>query len=262
MSLRHVLGCCGRRLLTLGLCLGFTSLLYAQKTLSFDFGYGNRGYSYSEKGLDAFDSSLPEGQYVHFSPRIGFELGEGVMAGVKLGVSYSSYNYAEGYYDAENAGWQELASTTSSVLSLSGGAFLRMRVAEVGKLAFHIEVAGLYRYGWGKDYRTEYKVSFFREKVDMSRKSVEQEVTLSVVPVVSYELTKHIGVDFYLGFASLYWIGTTIERWPYFTTSGYFGNNPPTVSDEPDSKTTTQRFDAGLSGQSGSLLSVGFNYVF
>ena len=219
-----------------------------------DLGYGNKGYSFMERGLLAFDGELPKGQEGYFAPKLGFAVSDEVSAGVRLGVRYGSYSFAEGYFNPEVHGWQQSALTAETLLAVSAGAYLRIRCVNMGRLGLHIEVMGSYGLGWGQDERTEYKASDSWE-VEMTRKTTQRYMNLQVVPVATYALGEHVGVDLYLNLASISFCTTTLLRWPYHMKDG-------TTDIDPLSKTVTQEFSIGLNAQNTSLLSIGFRYAF
>ena len=82
------------------------SSLLAQVSVSVDVGYGNKGYTYQSKGINAFDGSLPRGHNYYFAPRIGFLVSDGLRMGVQIGASYSSYDYVDGFFDSERLVWK------------------------------------------------------------------------------------------------------------------------------------------------------------
>lgn len=226
----------------------------AQVEVSMDLGYGNKGYSYMERGVLAFDGELPKGQEGYFAPKVGFIVSDGVSAGVRLEARYGEYDFAEGYFNPELQGWQQSALTTETMLAVVAGVYLRIRCADRGRLSLHVELMGSYGLGWGQDERTEFKASDSWE-VNMTRKTAQRCVNVRVVPVATYALGEHVGVDLYLNLAAISFCTTTLSRWPYRMKDG-------TTDNDPLSKTVTKVFDIGLNALNTSFLSMGFRYVF
>ena len=243
-----------KRLLVFGSYLLLFTFAWAQVNLSMDLGYGNKGYSYSEKGIDAYNGSLPKGQSCYFAPRIGYVLNDEVSMGIRLGVSYSSYDFADGLYDSERLGWQQLSATTQTMLTAKAGAYLRIRCLDAGRLSLHAEIMGSYVMGWGWDQKTEYRATDGWD-LKMTSRLAQRSVGVQVVPVANYALGEHVGMDVYLNLAAITFSSTTTSQWPY-SIKEY----PPV--EEPESTTVSQVFDVGVNTLNTSLLTLGFSYTF
>ena len=242
------------RALAIGCWLLVSSVLPAQVNLSFDVGYGNRGYRYVEKDINAFDGGLPRGQSCYFAPRIGFVLSDDVTVGVQLGAEYSSYDFVEGFYNTEKLGWQQSATVNQTMLRTSARAFLRLRCLGDGRLSLHVELSGGYGLGWGWDKRTEFRATD-GWNLEMQRQVTEQRLCMQVVPVMNYAFSSHVGMDVYLNLVALTFSSTVTEQWPY-SIKDY----PPV--EESESKTTVQEFNVGMNALNTNLLTVGFSYIF
>lgn len=231
-----------------------TSVLDAQVYVSFDVGYGNKGYSYVEQGSFAFNGDLPKGWDCYFAPKVGFAVSDEVSVGVQLGAGYSSYEYATGFYDPVQQGWAKSAEVVSDVLSATAKAFLRLRCVGSGRLSLHVEIAGGYGMGWGWDKKTEYRATDSWD-IDMKRQMKERRLFAQVVPVANYAFSEHVGLDVYLNLVALTFGSTITERWRY-GIKGY-------AADElPETRTKVQEFQVGVNALNTQLLTVGFNYRF
>ncbi len=244
-----------RHLLILGTYLMLLTSLAAQVSLSLDMGYGNKGYRYSEQGLGAYDGSLPEGQSCHIVAKAGCLVSDNVALGIQLGIGYSSYNYAQGYYNPTTAAWQRSATLNSRMLTATGGGYMRIRCFTVGHWILHAEIVGAYRMGWGRDISNEVRALNGTE-MRITRLSTERALCAQVVPVASYAISHHVGVDFYLNLAALTFTSTTTQLWPYGTGTSSADGTPP------ERETTAQHFDVGINTLNTSLLTIGFSYTF
>ena len=242
------------RAFAIGCLLLVSSVTMAQVDLSVDLSYGNKGYSYMERGLHAFNGELPKGQECYLAPRVGFTVSEGVSVGVRLAARYSSYDFAEGYFDPEVYGWQRSALTTETMVAASAGAYLRIRCANMGRLSLHVEVIGSYGLGWGQDVRKEYRAVDGWE-MEMTRRAAQRCVSVQVVPVASYTLGDRVSVDWFLNLAAVTFGSTTVSRWPYRIENGI-------ADEDPESKTVTREFAIGLNSLNTSLITMGVRYCF
>lgn len=229
-------------------------LLHAQVYLSLDMGYGNKGYGYSEQGVPAYDGSLPKGQSCYIAPEVGYAFNDYVAMGLQLGMDYSAFNYAEGFYDPIEATWQRSATLNSRILTAVARGYLRLCCFTTGNWSLHAEIACSYSMGWGWDTRNEIRALNDTE-MRMKRDRTDRSFGVEVVPVASYAISHHVGVDFYLNLASLNFISTTTTLWPY-NVGGM------AASKKPESETTTQDFNVGINTLNTNLLTIGFYYMF
>lgn len=253
MSLSHRFGSLVRVLAMACLLLPASSLL-AQVSVSVDVGYGNKGYTYQSKGINAFDGSLPRGHSYYFAPRIGFLVSDGLRMGVQLGASYSSYDYVDGFFDSERLVWKQSSLLKQTVTTASATAFVRFRCLSEGQLSLHLEVSGTYGLGWGQDNKTEYRITDGSE-LDMQRQLKQRRLVAQVVPVLCYSFNKHIEMDVYLNLAALSFSNITTKQWPYIIKNY-------TPAEDSETTNTQQEFNIGVNALNSSSLTVGFGYTF
>ena len=243
-----------RRFVLFSFYLLVFGLLRAQVNVGLDVGYGNRGYSYTQQGLSAYNKVLPRGQSAYLAPRVGYVWGEAVGIGLQLGAEYSSYDYADGFYDPISLGWQQSAALNETVFKASARAYLRLRCVGSGRLSLHVEVAGIYRLGWGRDTKTEYRATDGWD-VAMYSRMYEQQLCAEVLPVINYAFNSHVAMDVYLNLAAVTFGSSTVRQWPYVVKD-------MVTSGEPESVTNQQLFNVGFNSLNASLLTVGFGYTF
>ena len=227
---------------------------WAQVEVSVDLGYSNRGYNYSEKGLEAYDGTLPKGQSCYFAPRVGYWFGEQFGMGVRLGVGYSRDGYVDGYYDPVTVGWRQSARRNCDLLEVSGGMYMRFCCLRSGRLGLYAEVSGGYGWGWGWDMRTEYSAIDGSDLVSR-RSTTRRSWSAQVLPVFNYELGKQVGFDVCLNFAALTIGSRTTTCWPFEVAGG--GS-----VDEPVSETTEGVFSVGVNMLNTNVVTLGFVFKF
>lgn len=243
-----------RRFVLFSFYLLVFGLLRAQVNVGLDVGYGNKGYSYTKQGLGAYNKDLPKGQSAYLAPRVGYVWGEVVSVGVQLGAEYSSFDYADGYYDPIGLSWLQSAATNETMFTASARAYLRLRCAGSGRLSLHVEISGIYSLGWGKDTKTEYR-STDGWDVTMFSRLYERQLCAQVLPVINYAFNNHVSMDVYLNLAAVTFASTTTTQWPYVVKD-------MAAWGDPESVTSQQEFNAGFNSLNASLLTVGFGYTF
>lgn len=226
------------------------SISHGQVSVSADVSFSSESFSHEEAGATAFDKTLPRGSSFSFSPRVGYELRDGVTVGLQLGFSRSSYTYTDGFYDPVAERWTQSQVREVSDLCVSGGAFLRARVLTVGKFDIAVELLASYGRSFDEVTTTEYEAHTSWD-VTMSDRYRGGRIDVSLTPVVSYAITKHLGVDAYVSLLSLQYNRECVKK---------IGDE--TVGGEVKSKTTTSHFGAGAKGLSAGLLTLGVSYSF
>ena len=231
-----------------------TGTTKAQTNLSLDIGYSNTGYSHTFRNEAAFDATLPRGQEARIAPRIGFRFGENLAAGLQIEVAYSSYTFTDGFYNPVNTTWEESATTDETLLSASAGAYLRLRLAQAGRLSLHLELSGSYAIGFGSEIRTETRVGD-GNMVRTMRRRQQNTITARLVPVAEYAFNSHISAEARFNLTALAFTATRTLRWPYGTVSHVRGA-------DPESQTDTRQFGIGLNTLHASPVTLGLSYTF
>ena len=112
-----------------------------------------------------------------------------------------------------------------------------------------------YAYGMGTSTKSQYRVldgSVFKVRNTYNLGQIE----LKVVPVVTYELSSHFGMDLYVNLLSLAYRRTTTN---YMQPVDIPETPPKNVLDHT---LTTSDFDIGIQSLSSDLLSIGLYYSF
>ena len=223
----------------------------AQLSLAGNLSYSQTGYTLSK----GFDSSQPKGMALSFSPQVGIRFNERCMAGIRLGVSNSIYSYVDGYYDRDKDSWMTSMEEAKTLMKASGALFLRLRCVEWERMSLHLEISGGYAYGMGASTKSQYRVldgSVFKVRNTYNLGQIE----LKVVPVVTYELSSHFGMDLYVNLLSLAYRRTTTN---YMQPVDITETSHKNVLDHT---LTTSDFDIGIQSLSSDLLSIGLYYSF
>ena len=231
-----------------------SAVAWGQAEVSCGLGYGNRGYSYAEKGLEAYDGSLPRGQECYVASRVGWWSEDVYCVGLRLSASFSDYGFVEGYYDPVAAGWQQSARREVSGLEVSGGAYVRFCLLRSGGVGLYAELSGSYGMGWGWDERTEFSAVDGSE-LAARRRTTQRGWCAQLLPVFDYALGSHVRVEASLNVVALTVGSRTTVCWPYLAAGGSGG-------DVPVSETTEQVFDVGVNRHNASVVTLGFTYRF
>lgn len=225
----------------------------AQVQLSFDVGGSYKAYSYSERGLEAMDGSLPAGGEGHLTLRAGYAWGHAVSVGLLLGGGYSSYTFTEGYYNPLNSKWEESATTIRNGLGISGGLFFRLALLHKGPWSIYAEFTGLYDRLDGQESRSETRTSGLYP-LEMSRHRLQQDLSARIAPLLCYSFGPHWTADLRLDWVALTLLHSHTIAFPWLQ-EGYDGQDAAS-----ETLTTEVGLGAHLLPHSG--ITLGFSYLF
>ena len=241
-----------KKTLFIALLLTATALpAAAQVFLSANVSYTRSDYNRSQ----GFDNTMPQGMEAEFAPQAGFCLGEKVKAGIRASATYSQYTYTDGYYDRDNSQWVPSSTDDRTLLTIGGGVFLRFRLVETGSISFHLELSGGYSYGIGASTLVEERAteSF---PIKTRRDYTLQAIEVKLVPVVTFALSQHTGIDLYADLLTLaYRRHTETHMLPIdlLETSRSAG---------VDYTLTHSGIETALRTQNARLITLGFYYQF
>lgn len=237
-----------RRLLLIVLTLTLSHAAMGQLLLSGSVGYEHKSSGYTQRSIEAYDGTLPEGDLFTVSACVGFGIGDRVEVGIKPSATWSLYIYKTGEYSDKTKKWEMLSQLKKDWLLYSVAPYFRLRVLHIGDLSLCAELTADISWGEGSSETTEYSANDGSEIV-MNIDTNYRRWGILLAPVVNYRFNDHWSVNLYLNMLTLGYSSTREEI-------------KLINSDKEDHATTTSDFGVSVAADKGTLLSVGLTYKF
>ena len=222
------------------------------------FVSGNLDFNLSRHTRDqGFDATKPEGMALRFEPRVGYTFTPSLQAGVTLLLSNQKYTYTDGYYDHDVEEWKTLEITDRTLMTAGAGLFVRQRCLDLGSFAVAVELNAVYSLGWGDTKQTQYDARTTSPILFKTPYTLGQ-LDVRLVPVVTYRLTDHFGIDGYIDLLSLCYTRSTVRHNRTYRVDPYSSTKTLT----PEYSETVSSLDIGLHAHTAKLLTLGLSYTF
>lgn len=240
-----------KTLLAIFLLAATTVPAYAQLFISGNIEFSNIGSTRSQ----GFDNTQPQGMALGVTVQMGYQFSETFKAGIQAGISNSLFTYTDGFYDRDALAWKQSITDDRTLMTAGGGLFVRIRCAEAGLLSFHLQLSGNYAYGMGASTVVEQRANEDmpnKTRRDFTRNTLE----VKLVPVATYALSQHFGIDLYADLLSIAYRHdkqTNMLPIDLLVTSKSAG---------VDYTFATSTIETALKAQQASLLTVGLYYQF
>lgn len=225
----------------------------AQLFFAGNLGFDRTDYSRSQ----GFDSTLPKGMRLQFTPMVGYTFSPVVKAGLLLNISNQKYTYTDGFYNNDDERWKESNVVDKTLMMAGLGAFVRVRCLEFKDVLLSMELSVSYQYGIGANRNKEFYSASNFPVVFKTPFNVGQ-LNVRLVPMFSYQLSNHLGVDAYVDVLSLAYSRKTVYTHKVIEVTP---ERIETSDSDLDYSTTTSDFNIGVSSLNSAFLSLGFSYT-